>query len=55
MKDVASLVDEIVKGKGYVLIPDVLSSSQAEEARANVLKIVEKEKLEGKVLLDGFV
>lgn len=53
MKEVANLADEIVKGKGYVLIPDVLSSSQAEEARSAVLKLAEKEKLDGKVLLDA--
>jgi hypothetical protein len=29
MKDVASLVDEIIEGKGYVLLPEVLSATQA--------------------------
>jgi len=32
--DVASLVDEIIAGKGYVLIPELLSPTQAEEARS---------------------
>jgi ectoine hydroxylase-related dioxygenase (phytanoyl-CoA dioxygenase family) len=52
MKDVLSLTYEIIEGNGYVLIPDVLSPTQAEEARSMVLKLAEKEKLEGKVLLD---
>ncbi|MEH2292242.1 hypothetical protein [Nostoc sp.] len=52
MKDVVSLVEEIIQGKGYVLIPELLSPAQAEEARSLVLEIAEKEKLLGKVLLD---
>ena len=51
MKDVASLVDEIIAGKGYVLIPEVLNITQAQEARSLVLQLAEKEKLQGKVLL----
>ena len=51
MKDVSNLTYEIIKGNGYILIPDVLSPTQAEEARSMVLKLAEKEKLEGKVLL----
>ncbi len=53
MKDVASLVDEIIQGKGYVLIPEVLSTKQAEEARLLVLKLVEEERQQGKLLIDG--
>ncbi|MHC0065394.1 hypothetical protein ACWATR_21270 [Nostoc sp. UIC 10890] len=52
MKDVASLVDEIITGKGYILIPEVLNPTQALEARSLVLQLAEKEKLQGKVLLD---
>ncbi|MEH2217039.1 MAG: hypothetical protein V7K72_08005 [Nostoc sp.] len=52
MKDVANLVDEIIAGKGYVLIPEVLNPTQAQEARSLVLQLAEKEKLQGKVLLD---
>lgn len=53
MKDIASLVDEIIQGKGYVLIPEVLSATQAEEARSLVLKLVEDERQQGKLLIDG--
>ncbi|MCW5317901.1 phytanoyl-CoA dioxygenase [Nostoc sp. KVJ3] len=52
MKDVVSLVEEIIQGKGYVLIPELLSPVQSEEARSLVLEIAEKEKPLGKVLLD---
>ncbi|MEH2231849.1 MAG: phytanoyl-CoA dioxygenase family protein [Nostoc sp.] len=52
MKDVASLVDEIITGKGYIVIPEVLNPTQALEARSLVLQLAEKEKLQGKVLLD---
>ena len=53
MKDIASFVEEIVNGNGYVIIPDILSLEQAEEARSTVLRIAEYEKTLGKVLLDA--
>ncbi len=52
MKDVASILDEIIAGKGYVVIPEVLNPTQAQEARTLVLELAKKEKLQGKVLLD---
>lgn len=52
MKNVTTLVDEIIEGKGYVLIPEVLSPAQAEEARSLVLQIAEQEKPQGKVLIN---
>ncbi len=33
MKDVASLVDEIITGKGYVLIQEVLNPTQAKDIK----------------------
>lgn len=53
MKDVTSLVDEITEGKGYVLIPELLSATQAEQARSLVLKLAEEERQQGKLLVDG--
>ncbi|NMG08043.1 phytanoyl-CoA dioxygenase family protein [Brasilonema sp. UFV-L1] len=53
MKEVASLVDEIIQGKGYVLIPEVLSAEQAQEARSLVLKLAQEERQQGKLLIDG--
>lgn len=53
MKEVANLVDEIIQGKGYVLIPELLSTKQAQEARSLVLKLAEEERHQGKLLIDG--
>ncbi|MBE9015265.1 hypothetical protein C7Y66_12565 [Chroococcidiopsis sp. CCALA 051] len=33
---VASLVEEIINGKGYVVIPDLLSTAEAELARSGL-------------------
>ena len=44
MEYVGSIANEIVDGNGYVLIPDVLSESQAQEARSFVLKLAEEER-----------
>lgn len=53
MEDVASLVDEILEGKGYVLIPELLSATQTQEARSLILKLAEEERQQGKLLIDG--
>jgi ectoine hydroxylase-related dioxygenase (phytanoyl-CoA dioxygenase family) len=53
MQNVANIVDEILNGKGYVLLPDLLSQEQATEARSLVLHLEDTEKQAGKVLIDG--
>lgn len=53
MQNIASFVEEIINGNGYVVIPNVLSSAQAEEARSLVLKLAEEERQQGKLLIDG--
>jgi ectoine hydroxylase-related dioxygenase (phytanoyl-CoA dioxygenase family) len=53
MNNVTSLVNEIIEGKGYVLIPEVLSPVQAEEARTLVLQLADEERQQGKLLIDG--
>ena len=53
MEAVASLVDEIINGKGYVVIPEVLSTAQAEIARSTVLKLAEEEREQGQVMSEG--
>ena len=53
MKDIASIVNEIVEGNGYVLIPQVLSATQAKEARSLVLQLAQAERRQGKLLLEG--
>ena len=50
---VASLVEEIINGKGYVVIPDLLSTAQAELARSTVLKLAEEERERGQILTEG--
>lgn len=49
METIANLVDEILDGKGYVLIPDVLSVAQAAEARSLVIKLADLERQAGKL------
>jgi ectoine hydroxylase-related dioxygenase (phytanoyl-CoA dioxygenase family) len=53
MKDVASLAEEIITGKGYILIPQVLNATQAQEARSLILTLTQEEKKQGKMLIDG--
>jgi ectoine hydroxylase-related dioxygenase (phytanoyl-CoA dioxygenase family) len=53
MESVAHLVDEIINGKGYVVIPEVLSSTQAETARSTVLKLAEETREWGQVMSQG--
>lgn len=51
MNNLSSLVDEILHGKGYVLIPDALSATQAAEARSLVLKLADLERQAGKLFV----
>ncbi|MCP6761194.1 MAG: phytanoyl-CoA dioxygenase family protein [Fischerella sp. CENA71] len=51
MVNIASLVDEILEGKGYVLLPSVLSTEQANEARSLVLKLAREQRQEGQLLI----
>ncbi|MGF1482078.1 MAG: phytanoyl-CoA dioxygenase family protein [Cyanophyceae cyanobacterium] len=51
--NVASIKHEILEGRGYVLIPEVLSITQANEARSLVLQHAAQEKQQGKLLIDG--
>ena len=51
--NITSITKEIVEGKGYVLIPDVLSKAEAQEARSLVLHYAQQEKQQGTLLIDG--
>ena len=42
VKDAASLAREITDGKGYIVLPELLSSAQAVAARSRVLELAEK-------------
>jgi ectoine hydroxylase-related dioxygenase (phytanoyl-CoA dioxygenase family) len=48
-----SITEEIVEGKGYVLIPEVLSATQVETARSLVLELAEKEKRSKTLWMEG--
>jgi ectoine hydroxylase-related dioxygenase (phytanoyl-CoA dioxygenase family) len=52
MKDITDLAKEIIEGKGYVLIPELLNVTQAQEARSLVLKLAEEERQQGKLFID---
>jgi predicted amidohydrolase len=38
MQDAASLAEEIVQGKGYVLLPELFTPREISEARSHILK-----------------
>lgn len=43
MQDVASLAEEIVRGKGYVLLPDLFTPKEVTEARSQILKLASEQ------------
>ncbi|MDY7003191.1 MAG: phytanoyl-CoA dioxygenase family protein [Cyanobacteriota bacterium] len=52
MTDVTYFVKEIIEGQGFVVIPEVLSKTQAEEARSTVLQLAELDRQKGKLLIE---
>jgi hypothetical protein len=48
-----SITEEILEGKGYVLIPEVLSATQVETARSLVLELAQKEKRSKPLWMEG--
>jgi ectoine hydroxylase-related dioxygenase (phytanoyl-CoA dioxygenase family) len=48
-----SIIPEILEGKGYVLLPDLLTPKEAEEARNLVLQFAEKERQIKKINVQG--
>lgn len=51
--NITELTEEIVRGKGYVVLPDLLSLAEATEARNTILELAQKEKQKGKLLIQG--
>ena len=47
--NITELSQEIVRGKGYVLLPDLLSSSEIKEARELISQIARQERQQGKL------
>ena len=53
MNGIANLTDEILTGKGYIILPDLLTPDQAQEARSRVLELADEERPQGKLLISG--
>ena len=52
-RDLAGMVTEITQGKGYVMLPDLLSIEETAAARSLILDLAEQEKQEGKLIVQG--
>lgn len=50
---ITELTKEIVQGKGYVVLPDLLSLQEATEARNLILELAQQEQQEGKLIVQG--
>ncbi|MGK7927265.1 MAG: phytanoyl-CoA dioxygenase family protein [Spirulina sp.] len=50
MTELDRLAREIIEGKGYILLPEVLTREEAKEARSLVLDRAERERQQGKIL-----
>lgn len=53
MKNIISIAEEILEGRGFVVIPEVLSAREAQEARSTIVQLADTEKQQGKLLIDG--
>ncbi len=51
--EIAELTEEIIQGKGYVVLPDLLSRQEATEARNLILKLAKQEKQNNKLIVQG--
>ena len=51
--NIARLTEEIVEGKGYVMLPDLLSLAEANTARNLILELAQQEKQSGKLVIQG--
>lgn len=52
MQNLASLAEEIVRGKGYVLLPELFTSEEVSDARSHILKLAEEQPA-GRLLKTG--
>ncbi|MGL5944269.1 MAG: phytanoyl-CoA dioxygenase family protein [Waterburya sp.] len=51
--NITELTNEIIQGKGYVLLPNLLSLQEATTARNLILDLAEQEKQTGKLVVQG--
>lgn len=50
---IAELTEEIIQGKGYIVLPDLLSLQETTEARNLILELAQQEKQENKLVVQG--
>ena len=51
--NIAEITEEITQGKGYVVLPDLLSRNQATAARDLILELATQEKQEDRLVVQG--
>ena len=51
--NISELTQEIISGKGYVVLPDLLSLEEATAARNLILELAQQDKREGKLIVQG--
>ena len=51
--NIRHLTEEIVRGKGYVVLPDLLSPAEAKTARDSILQLAEQERQQDKLVVRG--
>lgn len=49
--EIAEIIDEIINGQGYVLLPDLITTQEAAVARQLVLELAEQSRQEGKLVV----
>jgi ectoine hydroxylase-related dioxygenase (phytanoyl-CoA dioxygenase family) len=49
--EITEIIDEIINGQGYVLLPDLITAQEAAAARQLVLELAEQSRQEGKLLV----
>ncbi len=49
----SEIAEEITQGKGYVVLPDLLSRNQAKAARDLILELAAQEKQDGRLVIQG--
>ncbi len=51
--NLTKLTEEIIQGKGYIVLPDLLSLQETTEARNLILELAQQEKQENKLVVQG--
>ncbi len=51
--NITEITEEITQGKGYVVLPDLLSRNQATAARDLILELAAQEKQDGRLVIQG--